>query len=754
LLLSTLLFSSCGGGSSSSPQQSAALSGNWQFTMVNTSDLTNGNQGNSGLRGGFLLQNNGAVTGEVVYSNTLVTSLQGPCNSGSAPITGTISGQTISLTATAGSQTYSLTGVLNSDGSMSGTYTASAGPTISGSTTPCGVGTSTGLQWTAKPVPPLTGSITGNFHSASGYNSGLSNQDFPVTGTLTQGENIGASNATITGTLSFINPTTLLSNYPCIPSGIVSVNGQISGNTAVLQLIDTNGANAGQIGATASQSNGLSPVTFDSTMAGYVLHSTGTAYLVNTSACPNGSGGNDEDGGYICLGLNSTVPCQQPITLSPAVISFPSQLLGPANPPMQTITLTNNQSSGSAPLSGLTITWQAAAGNQEGTGASDFNGQTNFTESDNCVSGGETLVTTGSQTTLTGAMFKLAPGQSCTITASFDPQESCSWLPFGPSAPAKCPLVLDAILTVNNVLSVDPDSQFTVPVTGTGLSFVQASTDELDFGAEAVGEASPPQSLQFTNYGATPVQILPQGICSNTFTSTGTVQIHTLPPLEPGAPVPGVQVVVNPSADSNSFTIQYLCDFDPNTLSPNFQIASDTCSGTLLQPQAGCGLQIAFVPQSLAETNGQDDFLELNTYQCAVTGPPSQSNPCEIDGGRFPVELKANVASPLRMSPSAGFDFGAVPVGKSGVPQTLTLTNDPSANTTVSFVGKFVVSGNYSVTDTSCTSGLAPGANCTLTINFKPSAAGHRPGSIAINYTTTGNNSLQTQPVGLRGTGF
>ena len=69
-------------------------------------------------------------------------------------------------------------------------------------------------------MPPLTGSITGSFHSGgTGDNSGLVNQDFPVTGSLTQGPNIGASNATITGTLSFIDPTTGLSNYPCIPDG-------------------------------------------------------------------------------------------------------------------------------------------------------------------------------------------------------------------------------------------------------------------------------------------------------------------------------------------------------------------------------------------------------------------------------------------------------------------------------------------------------------------------------------------------------
>jgi len=38
-----------------------------------------------------------------------------------------------------------------------------------------------------------------------------------------------------------------------------------------------------------------------------------------------------------------------------------------------------------------------------------------------------------------------------------------------------------------------------VRITGTGLSFIQPSTAELDFGAEAFGEASLPQLLYFTN---------------------------------------------------------------------------------------------------------------------------------------------------------------------------------------------------------------------------------------------------------------
>jgi hypothetical protein len=105
------------------------------------------------------------------------------------------------------------------------------------------------------------------------------------------------------------------------------------------------------------------------------------------------------------------------------------------------------------------------------------------------------------------------------------------------------------------------------------------------------------------------------------------------------------------------------------------------------------------------------------------------------------------------MSPAAGLDFGNVSVGKSSVTQTVTLINDPAPNgPTVNFVGKVVVSGSYSETD-DCPFSLAPRDSCTLTITFKPIAGGYNPGTLAINFTTSSNASLQTQNVYLRGTG-
>ena len=755
LLAGVAMLSACGGGSSAGSQNSASLSGNWQFTVSPPND----GSFLGGLQGGFLLQQNGTVTGSAGYSIFLPPAQLGGnptmCNSGSAPITGTISGQTVTLTATAGTQTFTFTGALSADGStMTGTYASTAGTAPDGSA--CGTA-QTGLQWTASSVPPITGPIQGSFHSTGTFN----NQDFLVSGLLAQGQNIGASNATVTGTLTFVNPTTLISNYPCFSTA--SVNGQISGNTVILQIIGTDAANSGSnIGQIGGVSNsGVNAVTVASTQGGYVLQDAVTpGYAVISKACPGGGVlTSPGDSGNICLSLNGTNACQQPITLSPAFLTFPSQTLGSAAS-TQTITVENNSAS---TLSNLTLAWSLSSNNgfsYNSPGSySDFNGLPNFQEQDSCIPTGETL-----PPDTTGPSFSLSPGQSCVVTIAFTPQGSCPWIPFGtpPSIagapPDYCPLSLAAELTVNNVPSPDnddTDTSFAVSITGAGLSAVQSSVPELDFGAEEAlnpPEASLPQSLTFINQSTNPVQIL--GNAPSPCTNPLKGPLTLMRPLNASAGVAGLQVVgsqpsVNNDITADGATIQYNCDSDSQSGLPNFQISADTCTGTTLMPQASCSLQITYVPQpATLQSSGLDYFLELNTLQCGG----GVTSDCEIDSGRFPVELTANPTSPLRMSPAAGLDFGTVSVGKSSVTQEITILNDPNLASpqTITFVGKAVVSGSYSETD-NCPFSLAPGASCVMVVTFKPKATGFNSGKITINYTPEPTGEPQT--IHLRGAG-
>jgi hypothetical protein len=441
MVAATMMLSACGGGSSSGSQNIVTLSGDWQFTVAAPAD----GSFSGGLQGGFLLQNNSAVTGGAAYSVSLPQAAT-PCNSGSASITGTISKQTVNLTATAGTQTFTLTGTLSFDGStMAGTYASTAGTAADG--TPCGTAQA-GLQWNATLVPPLTGGILGSFHSTGG-STGLMNQDFAVSGDLTQAANTGASSASLTGTLSFLNPATNLSDYPCFT--LATVNGQISGNSVTLQLLGKDGSTLGQIGEPASSSaaTGVNPVTFDSAQGGYIVHGGGPSYLVATTTCPGSltSTTTAGDFGNICLALGSATGCQEAVTLTPASLTFPAQAAGATS--TQTITLTN---AWGATLNGLTL---ALTNNQAGA--------PNYTETDTCGVGGAPSL---------GQAFSLLSGQSCTIKVTLSPQ--CG---------TQCSSPLTATLTVNSPQSTDGDTVFTAPITGS-VSGGAAVASVIDFAVE------------------------------------------------------------------------------------------------------------------------------------------------------------------------------------------------------------------------------------------------------------------------------
>jgi hypothetical protein len=438
LLAGTMVLSACGSGNSNRVTViPVTLSGNWQFTMAAPAD----GSFTGGLQGGFLLQSGSSATGSIAYSVSLPTSPSvALCNSGSAAITGTINGvtgeQSVALTASAGTQTFTLTGTLSFDGStMGGTYNSTAGTAANG--TACGT-VQTGLQWSAILVPPLMGTIQGSFHSAGGT-AGLDDQDFLVLGALTQDANTGTDSARVTGTLSFLNPLTNLSDYPCL--GNASVKGQISGNYVFLQIIGGDGSNSGQIGR--SPGSGLQPVTFDSVQNAYVLHSlAGAGYAVYASACGGGSLQSPADSGNICLAVNSTAACQLPVTLSPSALVFPVQPVG-SPPALQTITLANTYGSS---LVGLTLT----LANNSGTN--------NFAETDACLGGAPSQ----------GQPFNLDPKQSCVITIAFAPLQNCA----AGTLPDEC---LTASLIVT---SPNNDAIFTLPITG-GVSSAAAAAGEL-----------------------------------------------------------------------------------------------------------------------------------------------------------------------------------------------------------------------------------------------------------------------------------
>lgn len=210
-LLFLVVFAACGGGSPNQSSPSGGIAGNWQMALSNNP---------AKMPSGFLLQAGNSINGGLLLS--------GGC-SGVGSAQGQLTGSNVSITVSVTGQTLSLTGTAMPDGSsMSGNY----------SILDSGCGASNVGTWTATRVKALAGSFQGTFTSTT-----TNNLVFHFAGTLTQGPNTGASYASLSGSMTS-------TDAPC--ASTVSISGQISGTSTVLNLIGSDGTPVGKIDTTVT----------------------------------------------------------------------------------------------------------------------------------------------------------------------------------------------------------------------------------------------------------------------------------------------------------------------------------------------------------------------------------------------------------------------------------------------------------------------------------------------------------------------
>ncbi len=270
LLTSLVAIALACGGSTSAPPASGASTGNWQFNLLQNYPV---NQANLNVSGFMVEGSGGGVTASLE-----VPALGTKANCGGvSSATGNISGQNVTLALNVFGTVINLTGTVSSDGTtMSGDYQGPAGACFPNPTT----GT-----WNAFLVPPLNGSFTGNITDSS-YMQTLLGVSPPapiaVSGTLTQSDNAGGSNATLTGTINAVG-------YPCFATA--TVTGTISGQNVYLDLYGYNGNQIGIIGEVPS-SAGQTPAPAMVTLGTSGISLTSSSFLVglNTSTSAAGSG--------------------------------------------------------------------------------------------------------------------------------------------------------------------------------------------------------------------------------------------------------------------------------------------------------------------------------------------------------------------------------------------------------------------------------------------------------------------------------
>ena len=109
----------------------------------------------------------------------------------------------------------------------------------------------------------------------------------------------------------------------------------------------------------------------------------------------------------------------------------------------------------------------------------------------------------------------------------------------------------------------------------------------------------------------------------------------------------------------------------------------------------------------------------------------------------------ATASAPAANLSPASLTFASQAVGATSAAQTITLTNSGNAAMTISILSITGTNASDFTQTNNCGSSVAAGANCTLSITFKPAAAGARSAAVTVTDNATGS----PQAVSLSGTG-
>ncbi len=160
-------------------------------------------------------------------------------------------------------------------------------------------------------------------------------------------------------------------------------------------------------------------------------------------------------------------------------------------------------------------------------------------------------------------------------------------------------------------------------------------------------------------------------------------------------------------------------------ISGPFEIASNSCGTTALQPQTDCQVMVEFAPTVAGAATGVLTFTDgAGTQTVALSG--------------------TGAAPPTDALSPASLTFPGTVIGQLSSAQTVTIAN--SGDLALTSIAA-LVSGAFQVS-TNCGTQLAARSSCSINVVFAPTAAGVQSGTLTV------SDIIQTQKVPLSGTGL
>jgi hypothetical protein len=437
-------------------------------------------------------------------------------------------------------------------------------------------------------------------------------------------------------------------------------------------------------------------------------------------------------GGTVSASLTGTGAAKAILSISPASFDFGDVIEG-TNSADQTFTVTNT---GEGKSGTVTV----------GLGGTD---PADFTQ----------------DSTTCGA--KLAVGASCTVSVHFNPS----------AAEAD-----DATLSV----TADPGGTATATLQGTGTSTAILSIDPttFDFGSVVLGSSSGEQTFTVTNSGqgdSGTVAVSVSGANQADFVVDST----TCGPALPGGGFCTISAHYTPSATGPGGADLAVTSTPGGTASSALQGTGITPAALSISPStfdfgqtaagASSGDQTFTVTNTggaasgtvgIALTGSNSAAFTIDTDTCGAALPGGDT--CSISvhftagtpgtntaglaataspGGTATAALQGEALAPATLSINPQFyEYGLTTLGSSSAVETFTVTNtgqSPSGTVTPEVTGPdsyfFELIGN------TCTSGLAAGASCTVTVAFDPFETGEFFGYLQVGASPGGSATAEIE---------
>ena len=367
--------------------------------------------------------------------------------------------------------------------------------------------------------------------------------------------------------------------------------------------------------------------------------------------------------------------------------------------------------------------------------------------------------------------LSLAPGASQTVSVTFSPTR------------------LGNATAALTVMSDDPTkANIVVPMTGRGVSpSVALMPGSLEFGGQLVGKASAERTAELKNTGTSPLTVTTVAFAGPNAASFSLVNA----PVTPFTLAPGesrsLQVKLTAGAIADQEAVLNVVSDDSTAPQAQVKLGGVGLSTVLAVSPTHLDFGANKLPvvdsatKTLTLINLSGDALVLNDAvlsganasdflftPVAGTLQPGRSMTVRVNyrtaaaanstatmsfGAKDPavpaatVTLSGKAVSKLFAVTPESLDFGAVTAGQSSSPLTVVLSNLGDQAMSVASIQaadpRFVIEGNVTQ--------LAPGANASFTVTFKPTASGEASSNAAI--TLTGASGAEAT-VALKGTGL